>query len=78
MCSKMWRCIGNHTVPLRQERVRVAEHGLIACRPLRIGPEKIRYPPCSKLAKEKDAIRNPQPFTDPGWTGLPEIPYAEN
>jgi hypothetical protein len=56
----------------------VAEHLPVTQRPLGIGFEKIRHPPCLKLADEEKGIADPQPHDQPVRIGIPEILCAED
>src|ERR1700688_2087867 len=59
------RSVWDHSIARRQERVRFAEHDLIARGPLRFRSEKIRYPPGADLPDEEQAIANHQPVVKP-------------
>lgn len=55
----------------------VAEHFLVARRPLRIGPDQIRKPPRLNFADEQHSVADPQPVMQPPGIRPAEIFNAE-
>jgi len=69
--------VRDHSIALRQERVRLAEHSFEALSPLWFGTNEIRDPPGTHLANEQNPVANPKPPVKPGRVGLSQVPRAQ-
>ncbi len=71
------RRVWDHSIARRQEGMGFAKHDLIASSSVRFRPEKVRYPPCTDLPDEEQAIANHEPVVKPAGIRSPKVQQAK-